>query len=160
MKNKELFTLVNAIRIVGKYEGLKFAYAMARNLRKVETEIEIFNTILKPSKELTECEMKRIEICVKYADKENNQPKMVNNNYIIGDKNKKEFDKEITKLRKDYKKTLDRQTKNIEDYNKLMEEESDFIPYKVLIEDVPKEITGNELKGILELIEEDNKKKK
>ena len=150
LKNRELFLLKNALQIVGRHQGVKLAYAMAKNLKAIEAEIELLQQTLKPSKEILEYEKKRIELCIKHAEVENGQPKMMNNNYVMT--NRKAFDKEHEALKAPYQKKIEEQEKKVEEYNKFLDNKSNFEPYLISKDDLPNEITGAELTGIFSLI--------
>ena len=53
MKRKEIGTLINALDGVAEVKGVKFAFSVLKNRKKLETQIEedksIFEEILKPS---------------------------------------------------------------------------------------------------------------
>lgn len=109
--------------------GTKFNYGIAKNLSLMESEIKALN----------ETKNKIIE---KYAEKEkdgrfkleNLDPKTGRGNYVI--KDLKGFGKEM------------------EEFNKIAEEKSDFKPYKIKLVDVPEGLTTQQMASVYELIEE------
>ena len=152
MKNKDLFKLQNALNNVGRHTGAKFIYSVAKNLKMLESETQNILKAVAPSKEYQEYDKKRVEICMKHAEDDNGKPKFVDGNFII--KDRKKFDKEIEQLREEYKDVLKEHDKKVEEYKEFLEEESDYKPYQVSKDDLPPELTANELAGIFDLIKE------
>src|SRR3990167_6028114 len=140
MKNSDLFKLRNALQIVSRHSGVKFAYSVARNLNKIESEINLLLSTIKPSKKYLEYDKKRVELCQKYANQKDGKREFVNDNYVI--KDKKNFEKDHENLKKECRIAIDEQVKKLEEYNDvLLEEKSDFEPYFINKEDLPQEIT-------------------
>ena len=151
MKNKELGPLLQRINACGNLSGVKFAYALSKNKKLIMREIEMLNEVIKQSEEYAKFEKKRVELCEKYAKKdEKGKPKIEKNEYLIA--NRKKFEKELEKLRADNKEPLDKREIQVKEFNELLENESSYVPFKIKLEDVPKEITASQLDGIKDLI--------
>lgn len=158
MKNKILTRLVQGISNIRPLEGVKFAYALAKNKRLIVSELEIFDDLTKMSEEYAGYEKKRIELCEKYCQKdENGKAIMVKNEYTI--KDRKKFDIEQGKLSKNNKKPIEDRKKQIKEFNEFLEKESSFTPFEIKMEDIPVNINSGEFDNIFELIEEDKSKK-
>lgn len=158
MKNKDLVTLFMGINNVMSLNGVVFGYALNKNLAILKPEIEALQKALAGSKEFEEYNQKRIEIVKKYALKDDKGDFI-----LIGQGNEKSYDvgangdvveSEVAPLKEEYKDAIAGYQKQIDEYNALLEKEADIKLYKVKMEDVPKEITGKQLEGIFEIIEE------
>lgn len=156
MKNEELFMLNQAITTVGNLSGVKFAYAIAKNKKVIETEIEVLKESVKPSEKFTEYEKKKAEIVKKYADKDEkgNYKADANNQYVV-ETQKVEFEKEVAPLNEEYKEEIDKRDAQVKEFNEVMlKAEAKFIPFKIKKEDVPVNITVAQTTAIFSLIEE------
>lgn len=154
MLNKELQPLLQAINACGNLSGVKIAYSLNKNKKLITAELETLQEAIKPNEKFLEYDKKRIETCKKYADRENGEPKMKDNNFIITDR--KEFDKEIEKLNKDNKEILDEREKQGKEFNELLKKESTFAPYMVDYKELPESISVSQLSGI-DILINDNK---
>lgn len=151
MKRKEITTILNSLNEVSEIKGVKFAFAILKNRKKLETQIEedktIFEEILKPSEGFKEFETKRVDICVLYSEKdENGDPITENDQYKINELDK--FNSELTLLSDKYKEEIEGRYKQVSEYNSLMEENIviDFV--KVNYEDLPSDISEKQLRGL------------
>lgn len=154
MKNKDLFSLYQGLKSVGKLVGVTFGYAVNKNLRTVKNELELLEETLKPSEQFLEFRKKQEEIVKKYAKKDEKGEFVIENfNYDIKG-SEEEVAKEIKPLREEYKEVLEAREAQEKAYNELLEKESDFKPYTVKKEDLPKEITGDQMASIFDIIEE------
>ena len=153
IKNRNLFQLRNALQVVGRHQGVKFAYAVAKNLKMINAEIELLVDTIKPSDKWAEYDNKRVLLCIKYAEQKDGKPRFENNNYII--KDKKKFEKELDELRNEYKVEIDKQDKKLKEYNTvLLEQKTDIELHLIPMDDIPKEILAVEMGGIFDLIKE------
>lgn len=154
MKNKDILKLKQSLDLVGNLNGIKFAYAIARNKKFIESEIEAFNEIIKPSEKFKEFDAKRVALCQELGDKnEKGEVKFANNQYVIVE-NKTKFDKEFGKLKTEYKKDIEERDKKIKEFNEVfLEANSKFEFYRIKLEDIPKEITAAQMGAIIDLIE-------
>lgn len=154
MKNKDLFSLYQGLKSVGKLVGVTFGYAVNKNLRTLKTELELLEETLKPSEQFLEFRKKQEEIVKKYAKKDEKGEFVIENfNYDIKG-SEEEVAKEIKPLREEYKEVLEAREAQEKAYTELLEKESDFKPYTVKKEDLPKEITGDQMASIFDIIEE------
>ena len=71
MKRLDLYKLKQALESLGNIEGVTFAYAIVKNLKLLEKEIEILEEVRKPSEEyLEEFQPKVDELVKKYSKKD------------------------------------------------------------------------------------------
>ena len=154
MTKSEVLQLYNNLNQLGKLSGVKFSYAVARNLALLKPEVEAINKTLEPSKEFLEWDKERVALAQEYSKKdEKGEPVIVGNRYVM--ENEKTFNKELEKKQKNHKSAIDAREKQIEEYMKLLEEKSEEIKlFKVKLEHIPEAITTQQMNGIVDIVEE------
>lgn len=153
MKNRELILLYRSLDRLGRLSGVRFAYAVSRNISLLEPTVKSLEKVLEASPEYLKFDEARVELAKKHSTKdEKGNPKTENNGFIISDI--KAFEKEFEKLRKDNKELIEKRDKQVKEYNELLDLEGVFTPHKLKLADVPVEITVAELHGIQPIIEE------
>lgn len=153
MTNQEILNMSDALEKVNKLSGIKFAYAMAKNINLVKSEIETFRETLKPTNEFNEYENKRIELAKKYAKKdEKGVPMIKGNEYDVEDRDA--FEKEYEELKAENKEIIDAREKQVKDFESFLKEESKLSLHKIKSVDIPENITTEQLSGIMSLVED------
>lgn len=157
MKNRELFGLEKGLNSVGKLTGVKFGYAVAKNLTKVMSELETIKSCLKKDDTWLEVEKKQQEIHVEFCDKNADDSPAVTNGMYTFNAQKDAHDKALAKLEKNNQDAYDARNKLNEEYNEFLEKDvsPDFKLHKLKIEFVPEAITTQQLFGILPILEEE-----
>ena len=154
MKNKDIIVLSQALQLVGNLTGIKFVYGVVKNMNILKPEIELLQKTIEASDKFIEYDTKRIELAKKYSSKdEKGNPMVQENEFVISDR--AGFDKEIEKLKKEYKKVLDIREEQLKQYRELLEENADIKLHMINFEDVPVNITSAQLSGIFCLIKEE-----
>lgn len=158
MKKLEIINLYQVLGTMGKLVGAKFAYAVAKNLNILEQEITALDKALKMSEGYKAYDSARVELAKKHSKKdEKGEPEVVTDpktgmtQFVILDM--ETFDKEVEELKKDHKDALEEREKQIRDYKELLETESRVELYKVNLEDVPKEISVEQMAQIYQIVE-------
>lgn len=155
LKRVEVLQLFEGLNTLQNLKGAKFAYMCAKNKEIMKTEVKATKGAYMPSEKLKEFEGKRIVLCEKYADKDDNEnPVIINGAYSLVI-NKDVFEKELKKLTKGYKEFIDENTAKMTEYRKFLDEEIDIELVSVDLVEVPKEINGRQMDVIFKLI--DNK---
>ena len=158
MKKSEALGLFRNLNQLGALTGVRFAYAITKNLNLLKGEIESLEKALEATDKFTEFETARIALVEKHADKdEDDKPKTETDanggqKYIMSDS--KLFDKEFETLKKTHKETVEAREKQITDYTALLDTESDFKPYMLKLADVPEAISTSQMAGIVTIIED------
>ncbi len=153
MKKQKIIELYQALNSLGNLSGVKFSYAVVRNINILKPEIEALQEVIKPSEEFTKYEQERIELAKEHSKKDDKgEPMSENNKFILEDE--KKFEKEFEKLKEKNKKVFDDRQKQIDEYITLLETESSMELFKIDISDVPEGITTQQMNSIYELIEE------
>lgn len=155
LKRKDVVRLHNTLTAISEFAKGELAYAVIRNLKKLEPEIAAISK-LEPQvpNELREYETERINVVTQYAEKDENGAAVIkNNNYIIPEKDKEAFNNSIGIVTAKYKPSIDAYSNAYQEYEKLLEVETDFEPYEIKQAHISSEITAKQLAGISELIE-------
>jgi len=154
IKNKDLFALLQALSNVAHLQGVKFAYAVAKNIRILQREIQDLTKSLEPSKEYLRFDKKRIELCESMAEKDKDgKPLMTpdKTNYQI--KDMKKFNKKLEELKKEFPEAMKEREKQVEEYNTLLEEYNhDIKLHYIKEEDLPQQITSAQILALDEII--------
>jgi len=125
MKYFDFYNYFNALQSVSGIKGVKFSYAVAKNMRALREEIIIVEDLRKKVKgfdELSEAEK-------------------------VLDPQGPDYLSDIKKIHKKYPDTL-------KELEALMKTEADWTAYKVKQADLPDDLTGIQLEGILFMVEE------
>lgn len=156
MKKKDLFTVLGAINNLGNVKGVKFAYGLAKNKKILNDEIEIIKDAfgkLTPEEDKTnqEYESKRITLATKFSKKDaDGTPVIENNNYKLDDPLK--FTKALEKLKSEYDEILTKRLELSNANEELLDEDIELEFYKIKVENLPNELSLNELDPISEFI--------
>lgn len=154
MKKKEVLALFKSLKNLSSLNGVKFAYAIAKNINILKPEVDALNEAMAKSDEFKAYEVEREEIAKKYAKKtEAGLPMIVNNNYVIEDE--KTFNIEDGKLSERSKDILDARVKQTKEYDDLLETDTGGISlFKIKLSEVPENITVKDMDAIFPIIEE------
>lgn len=134
----ELWKLIEHHRQI-KYT-VKVSYFMAKNRKRIQPEIEALEEAIEPTEAFKQYDKARSNLAKFYADKDtNDRPIIQNSNYVIKAQ-LNEFNTELEVLKTTHKDTITKRKQQIEDYNKLLDEEVEFDGYSINLEELPKEI--------------------
>lgn len=138
MTKEKILVLYKGLNSVGNLIGVKFAYAVSKNLNLLMPEVNALN---KAGESYNNA---RLELCKQYSKKdENNEPIILNNEYQLADK--KAFDEAAIKLK---------EIPEYRDYLQLLEESTELNLFKVKLDDVPKNISVYQMYSIDLIVEE------
>lgn len=154
MKNHEIFRLREALNDVSNLKGVKFAYSVLKNKKILDDEIAIYKKMIETTAEFNTYDEKRVAICEKYAKKDdNNNPIIVDNQYVIEDIDK--FEKEFSELKTANADIVADRNKQLAEYNSLMEENSSIVDRlsKVKVEHLPEDMSTTQLESIQEMLD-------
>ena len=156
MTKQDVLNLYSGLQAVSGLPGAKWAYGVARNMAKLRPEIEALQKAYVPSEEFIEYEKERVKLAQKHSVKEKGESKKIkvgaNEEYLIGDKDK--FKQELVKLRKKYKKIIDKEQKQLDDFNEILKEEVEIDFYLIFSDYIPEEITPAQVSAIMPVISE------
>jgi hypothetical protein len=148
MKRSELFDLYNKLQGLKHLSGNKaFSYALIKNIKGIESEINKLNDIIKPTKNFLQFEEARIDVCKSHTIKdENDEPIQSGEEYQIDDM--EAFNLALEPLKEKYKTELTERQQQIDEYNSMLDIEIEFDFIKIGPDELPDAITPNELEDI------------
>jgi hypothetical protein len=147
--NINLFTHLNKL---GKFTGVKFAYAVAKNLALLKPEYEALIMSVVSTEEYNKYDKERVELAERHAKKdENGKAISKDNKYELEDE--KAFEAEFETLKDTHKEAIEARRAQIEEQNELLKTESTITLYKVKLEDLPKDISVVEMNNIMDIVE-------
>jgi hypothetical protein len=158
VRRSELFKIREVLEAMPKGDRFKFSYAVAKNLRKVKTEIEDMEKAREPEQEIIEYERKRIALCQQYAKQLNGAPMVVSNSFVIDEEKQADFNHEMKELQDRYKDAIERGSRKMLDYQVNLRESVDVEFHRVKLEDVPSDILPKDLEVILDWVIEGEEK--
>lgn len=155
MKNRDLFRFKAGLESVSKIKGVKFAYAVIKNKKAVVEELEILEKVVEVSDEYKEYEQQRVQLCEKHVDRDGDGNMITSDNTYVITCNKVIFEKEFDILKKSNINIITEREKQLFEYDKMLNENSTILEklVKVSIDDVPTDISGDELENIFEMID-------
>lgn len=151
MKRREITSILNTLNSVSELKGVKFAFTVLKNRKKIEAQIEedrtIFEEILKPSDGFKQYEEERISLCVLHSEKdENGNPIIENEQYKIIDLDK--FNSELNNISEKFKNEIEERQKQVQEYQKIMEEDIELNFSKVSFEELPEDVSEKQLREL------------
>ena len=159
MTRKEILQLNKALNSTGKLSGVRFSYAVSKNVDILKPEIDALIKSVEPSEQYQEYEEKRVEIAKSHAKKNKEGKELVNiredGNQEYQIKDQKAFEKELKKLQAEHKDAIDGREKQYEEYNKMLEESVDVNLHTIKLNDIPEDITTAQMHSILPMIQDE-----
>jgi len=155
VKRNELTKLTQAFNNVKDLSGIKFAYAITKNKRKIQQELDTLKEIFKPIAEYDKYEQDRVKLCNELCDKDENNNPVIKNNQFVGLEKNEDFNKKVKILQETYKSAIEERENQIKEYNTLMSEEVEIELHKVKLVDVPQNISSKQLESIFVIIDEE-----
>lgn len=159
MKNSSLSSLSQALQKALSLPGAQFAYVITKNINLIQKELDIFDKMQEFKDNFKQYEDARIELCKEMSDKKEDWITPIidstpwTNQWSYRMTNIDSFNKKLTKLMKDNQEAIDERTKQMEDYNKFMGQESDIAFHKIKKWNLPENITGEILLPISDILE-------
>jgi len=155
LKRIKIIELQHGIQQCGNLRGSKFAYIIAKNLIRIKEEVEALDKVREESKAYREYTNKRVELCIKYAEKDENGVALIRNNRYVGVDGNPEFEKELEVLKGEYKTALDEYDRNVETYNSMLDEEIEIPIQQIERELIPENITVQAMTMIMPMIKDE-----
>ena len=158
MKKSEVLILYKTLNKLGSLTGVKFTYAVAKNLNILKNEIESLDKSMEPSEKFADYEKARIALVELHAEKDDKGKAKIETSengaqqYVIDPENKM-FKKAFDALKVKHKDAVSAREKQVEEYTKLLASDSDVTLYKVKLDDVPKEISAVQMAGIYDIVD-------
>lgn len=148
------YNVINLWAIFNRFENEKynilFSYFIAKNKIKLKDEILLIEQAKQPSDEYLEFDKQRVDLALKYCDRdENEKPKIFEKNYVITE-NKKEFDEELIKLRDSFSNVINEREQQMQDYIDFLNKDVDIELESVSLEHLPPNIEPKILEVFME----------
>lgn len=158
MKRKDYIALFGNLKKLGGLKGVKFAYAVEKNKNLLKQEVESVQEAIKPLENFQEYDAKRMKLAEQYAEKDEKgkaKTRKLDNGveeYVITDLDA--FNKDFEALKEENKSVLEERDAQIDEGNRLLDEEITIELYKIKLADVPEDITGEQMETVYQIIEE------
>lgn len=160
-KNGELIVAYYSLDKLDGLKGVKFLYALNKNLSKLEKEVKTLEKSVDMTDKYKEFETKKAQLNERMSQKEKNgSPKIMRHGdgrstYVIDQGKKIEHKEEMDKLLEEYKEEIENRDKEIKEYSEFLESENkDFSPYLIDPDIIPDDISWEQYKIIRKFIEE------
>lgn len=156
VKKSELIVIWNVLNSLnGKEYSKIFSYGIIRNKKLIKDEVESLEEAKTPSQEYLDYDRKRMLLCEKFADKnDNGHPIITKGQYVITEK-LEEMKKEMKVLVEENKQILDDFEKKSQEFVKILEEEVEIDFYKMDFDVFPETIDPSLLEVLEILIKEE-----
>ena len=159
MKNSDVLQLNSKLNFYSKdlrnLKGAKFSYGLIKNTNILQKECKDIMAIVAATDDYKAYDAKRLELCNKYAKKDDKDQIIRKNlredgtfDYDI-DTTDPNWLKDIADLKEANKSVIDEQDKKIEEYNAFLDNESTIELFQIGIDDVPNDINV-ELMAVIE----------
>jgi len=158
LTKEEVLTLNIGLRNVGDLSGPRFSYVIARNISILKDEVIALVKAQESSKEFQEYDRKRVELARSHATKDEHGKAIVSNvsgvgKFVIEDE--EEFKVAWDKLKIEYKDAIDIKQKMNDEFRTVLQEKIEFVLYSLSREELPENITAQQLSDILVLVKKD-----
>jgi hypothetical protein len=155
MTNQEASDLFQALN-KGAFAGLKgakFNYALVRTKDILKRELALLEESFKEKEKFIEYESKRIAIAKDLCEKdEKGQPVIDQNRFKLSEENDVKFKEKLEELQTEYTDALEERTQQMESFNKMLEENISFEIHRIGINDIPEEITQEQMEILYPMI--------
>lgn len=152
MTNNKLTELYESLLAIKGYRGVKFNYAVAKNIGILEPEIRSFEKSIEILPDYSEYDKERVALAEKMAKKDElGKPILAGNKYDI--ENMAEFNEALKTIQETHKEAISNRDKQIEEYTHLMDAETKIELFKIEIDQIPEDITTEHMKAIYPLLQ-------
>lgn len=119
LTKSDILVLWQTLNAIPSVESFQVGYAFARTKRFIKDEVEAMQEAIRPPADFLEYDRKRIELCEKLAQKDANDNSVIVGGEYVFDSPQK-FQKELSKLTKEYQEVIDKRGEQIAVFNKAM----------------------------------------
>lgn len=141
VKRIDLLNLWHALeKIKSRKANIKFSYFVAKNRLNLKNEIEAINETQEAPEAFKAFDKERGALAEKYSDKDLNGKAIIKDNQYVITEKRGEFDKELEKIRKKYKKVVEERETQLEKLREFLNEVIDFEGYKIELDNLPPDL--------------------
>lgn len=158
--NREVQQMWRTINAIMPLESSpKFSYTLVVMRKRIVPVIEALAAAQAPPDAYTEYDKKRLELCRERAEKDDKgKPQMAPGEsgaleYVIQDMEAFNAEVEAMKVSDAHREAVEAYTKQLEDYEKLRDEEADVALMGLRFEDIPEGVTTAHMMGLQPLLE-------
>ena len=134
-------------------KGVKFAYAVNKNLNNLKSEIEALQKALELSEAFKTYDAERVKLAEENAKKDEAGKAVVNGNAFVME-NEAEFEIIFKALKERHPEAIAEREKQIADYNELLKTEASVELHKLSLADVPLDISTEQMAVLMPIISE------
>jgi hypothetical protein len=154
---EKLFTLASVINnLLSKGTSVKFHYLLHKNKRVIDMEITTIQEAHRsnPPEHFQEFESKRVALCEKFADKdENGKPKRHKGDFVISDT--EGFSAEMDIIKEEYPEIIEHMENSQRQFMEFLQEEVELDTYPIPLSVIPDVITGQDIGVLYDIIDGD-----
>ena len=159
MKKLDLYRLKKGLESVGGLTGIKFAYTIAKNLRKVAAEVSILDELLAPSEAFTKYEACHLALCIEHSEKdEAGKPRGVNEpngTFTFALADRAAFEAAMEEVRAVHEKAIEDRKDQVQRHKEFLREPAEIDLYLIDLDVIPEAITTEQMTAILEIVREE-----
>ncbi|KKM66153.1 hypothetical protein LCGC14_1484030 [marine sediment metagenome] len=138
-----------------EFDNFKFTYALAKNKRMLQSEIDTLQEVRQPSLAFQEYSQKRNEMLTRLSKKDEKGKPIIEDNLFVLE-NPDEASIEMEKFNEENKKVIDDNDIKEKNFKLLMDDEVEIKHYKVKLSNVPKKgLTPSQMEVLLVIIDEE-----
>lgn len=155
LTTQEMLVLYNSLQAVANLPGAKFAYAVARNITTLNSKLRVLQNTPKASEAYLQFEKERIVLVEQHAKKNDGKPVIENGHYVVEDD--AAFQSAYEELKAKHKDAVLEREAQLKEEQARMQEGVDIDLYTIPSTYLPQEITANQVKEIMPIIQEELK---
>ena len=158
MKNNELQNLLSGLNAVSNLKGSVFSYGVGKNAKKITSTLNNLYSKQVFNDDFQEFQKQKLELLESLAMRDE-EDKPIQIDTPQGKSYKFEDDSAVNEavdiLIAEHQDAIDAQKVHDEDFNKLLDQDTDFEIHLVKLSNVPEDITGGQISAIMEMIVDD-----
>jgi hypothetical protein len=136
--------------------NIRFPYAVAKNTRYLEQHIVTLRELTKPDESFMKFDKERVDLNIKYSQKDGRgRPRTANNSYIIDPEKQADFDNELIALREQYQGAIMAQEDKTRKVESMLDDSCEIELYSIKLSWVPTSVKPGDMEILMDLIIDD-----
>jgi hypothetical protein len=136
--------------------NIRFPYAVAKNTRYLEQHIVTLRELTKPDESFMKFDKERVDLNIKYSQKDGRgRPRTANNSYIIDPEKQVDFDAELNILRDEHRVAISIHEEKNKKVEAMLDDSCEILYYSIKLSWIPASIKPGDLEILMDLIEDD-----
>lgn len=153
MNNNKIIELFNALTNIKGLSGVKFNYAIAKNINLLKGEVEAIQKSYEANEDFVKYDQERVELAKKHSKKDDKGEAILINGNQFDIEDLKAFQNEFNILKETHKEAISNREKQLKEVEELLEKENPIELYKIKMEEIPEDIKTEDMNAIFILIE-------